>query len=157
MLCAGAMAMLDALLDSNVVIALLIEAHEHHAASLALIEQEGDLGFAVSAHSYAEVYSTLTRRGDRAPFELSSEDAWAALESVRAVTQLVGLSASQTFETVRDYAQGGGIGARLYDRLIGETAIVHAIPMIITWNIGHMRGLFPHLKVATPAELGATH
>lgn len=154
MRCAGAMARLDALLDSNVIIALLIEAHEHHSASLALIEQKGDL--AVSAHSYAEVYSTLTRRGDRAPFQLSSDDAWAALESVRAVTQLVGLSASQTFETVRDYAQGGGIGARLYDRLIGETAIVHAIPMIITWNIGHMRGLFPNLKVATPAKLGAT-
>lgn len=156
MRCASAMARLDALLDSNVVIALLIEAHQHHAASLALIEQEGDLGYAVSAHSYAEVYSTLTRRGERAPFQLSPADAWAALESVRAVTQLVGLTASQTFDTVRKYAQGAGIGARLYDRLIGEAAIVHEIPMIVTWNIGHMRGLFSDRKVVTPTDLAAT-
>ena len=71
---------------------------------------------------------------------------------MRAITQLVGLTPAQTFETVRSYAAGGGIGPHLYDRLIGETAVAHGIPAIITWNIGQMRSLFPALDVQTPQD-----
>ena len=144
---------IEALLDSNVLIAMLIEAHEHHGPSLDLVS-DGATQFAVAAHSYAEAYATLTRRGDRAPFQLSPEEAWAALESVRAVTALVGLTAPRTFEAIRRYAQSGGIGARLYDRLIGEAAVAHGIARIVTWNVGHMRSLFPNLNVETPEEFG---
>ena len=146
----------DGLLDSNVLIALLSEAHEHHAASIKLLLGEGDQRFAVAAHSYAEAYSTLTRRGGPAPFGFAPGEAWAALESVRAVTDLVGLTAAQTFDVVRRYAGDGGVGPRLYDRLIGEAAVAHGLPRIITWNVSHMRGLFPGLTVATPTDvLGA--
>jgi predicted nucleic acid-binding protein len=143
---------IDALLDSNVLIAMLAEAHEHHGPSLALLAGESGRQFAVAAHSYAETYSTLTRRGEAAPFRFSPEEAWAALESVRAVTTLLGLTAPQTFDAIRSYAQAGGIGARLYDRLIGETAIVHGIGAIATWNVRHMQSLFPALRVTTPKE-----
>jgi hypothetical protein len=68
------------------------------------------------------------------------------------VTSLIGLTAPQTFDAIRSFAQRGGIGARLYDRLIGEAAVTHAIPQILTWNVGHMRGLFPKLTVATPKD-----
>jgi hypothetical protein len=68
------------------------------------------LRFAVAAHSYAEAYSTLTRRGGPAPFGFAPAEAWAALESVRAVTDLVGLTAAQTFDMVRRYAGDGGVG-----------------------------------------------
>lgn len=143
---------IDALLDSNVLIAMLVEAHEHHGPSLDLLVRDAATQFAVATHSYAEAYSTLTRRGERAPFQLTPEEAWAALESVRAVTVLIGLTAPQTFEAIRSYAQGGGIGARLYDRLIGEAAVAHNVPAIVTWNVGHMRSLFPNLRVGTPSE-----
>jgi predicted nucleic acid-binding protein len=149
---AGAILRIDALLDSNVLIAMLIEAHEHHQASFDLLADAGGNQFAVAAHSYAEAYSTLTRRGERAPFQLTAEEAWAALESVRAVTALVGLTGPQTFEAIRDYARSGGIGARLYDRLIGEAAVAHGVPTILTWNASHMHSLFPSLAVVTPAE-----
>ena len=111
--------------------------------------------FAIAAHSYAEAYSTLTRRGKHAPFRFSPDEAWAALESVRAATTLLGLTAPQTFDAIKTYSQAGGIGARLYDRLIGETAVVHSVPAIVTWNVGHMRSLFPALRVLAPKELGA--
>jgi predicted nucleic acid-binding protein len=149
---ASATVKIDALLDSNVLIAMLVEAHEHHGPSLNLLVSDSAMQFAVAAHSYAETYSTLTRRGERAPFQLAPEEAWAALESVRAVTALVGLTAPQTFEAVRSYAQSGGIGARLYDRLIGEAAVTHGIPAIVTWNVGHMRSLFPNLSVSSPSD-----
>ena len=143
---------IDALLDSNVIIAALAEAHEHHEPSLALLIGEDGPHFAVAAHSFAEAYSTLTRKGEHAPFRFSPEEAWAAIESVRAVTTLIGLTAAQTFATIRNYAQMAGVGARLYDRLIGETAVAHDVPAIVTWNINHMRSLFPALRVATPGE-----
>jgi predicted nucleic acid-binding protein len=146
---------IDALLDSNVVIAMLVEAHEHHGPSLDLLLAGGETRFAVCAHSYAETYSTLTRRGDRAPFQFTPNEAWAALESVRAVTELVGLSAQQTLDAVRRYAQCGGIGARLYDRLIGEVAVAHDILSLVTWNLGHMRSLFADLTVVAPTEFAA--
>jgi predicted nucleic acid-binding protein len=141
-----------ALLDSNVLIASLAAAHEHHEPSLRILLGAGPAKFAIAAHSYAEAYSTLTRKGDRAPFQFTPQQAWAALESVRAVTALVGLTAGQTIEAIKIFAQGNGTGARLYDRLIGQAALAHAIPRIITWNTSHMRGLFPSLQITTPAE-----
>ena len=144
-----------ALIDSNVIVAALAEAHEHHAPSLALFAGPRPASFAIAAHSYAEAYSTLTRRGDHSPFRFSAEEAWAALDSLRAMTALVGLTPAQSFEAVRDYARGGGIGARLYDRLIGEVAVVQGIPAVVTWNTGHMRGLFPQLEVLTPEVFAA--
>lgn len=142
-----------ALLDSNVVIAILAPAHPHHAASHALLTMPDAPRYAVAAHSYAESYVTLTRLGGGAPLAFSSAQAWAALETVRRRTALFGLTPAQSLDAVRDFAASAGIGARLYDRLIGEVARVNGIPTIITWNtrhLGHLVGLFPSLRVLTP-------
>lgn len=144
----------EALLDSNVIIAMVAEAHEHHAASAALLPIGREGRFAVAAHSYAEAFATLTRRNASAAFRWPAEDAWATLASIAAATRLVGLSPAQTFDAIRAYAEDGGIGARLYDRLIGQFAIHYAIPRIVTWNVGHMRDLFPGLDVVDPAAFG---
>jgi predicted nucleic acid-binding protein len=144
-----------ALLDSNVVIAMLAEAHEHHEASIALMDQVPLARLAVAAHSYAEVFVTLTRRGDAAPFRYAASHAIAALESLRAATALVGLTPAQGFDTTRRFAHAGGIGARLYDALIGEVARIGGIGTIITWNTRHMGGLFPDLAVVTPRRFRA--
>ncbi|WP_439576683.1 type II toxin-antitoxin system VapC family toxin [Elioraea sp.] len=141
------------LLDSTVVIACLAEAHEHHAPSLTLLAEGNPRRYAVGAHSYAEAYATLTRTGPPAPFRFTAAEAWAALQSLRAVTALVGLTPAQGFDVVRAYAATDGIGARLYDVLIGQVAVVHGIPLLITWNTRHRTGLFPALTVASPAEL----
>ncbi|MBV9530399.1 MAG: PIN domain-containing protein [Bradyrhizobium sp.] len=142
----------EALLDSNVLVAMLAEAHEHHRNSLALVLGDPRPSFGVCAHSYAEAYSTLTRRGEHARFRFTATEAWAALESVRAITALVGLTPAQTFDAIRSYAQTGSVVARLYDRLIGEAAVTHDIKIIVTWNIAHMRGLFPSLTIVTPKD-----
>ena len=146
---------LRALLDSNVVIAALVEKHEHHALSFGVLRDSDPGALAVAAHSYAEAYGILTRKSDHANFGFTAPEAWAALERVRTVTSLVGLTADQTLDAVRDFARSGGVGARLYDKLIGEAALIHAIPAIVTWNSRHMRGLFPGLRVVTPAEVAA--
>lgn len=91
------------------------EAHEHHGAALALFSEWPQHSFAVAAHSYAEAYAVLTRSSKGAPFRWPAEEARATLASVASVTRLVGLTYGQTFDAIRDYAAGGGIGSRLYE------------------------------------------
>ncbi|MGQ0558723.1 MAG: type II toxin-antitoxin system VapC family toxin [Sphingosinicella sp.] len=141
------------MLDSNVVIATLAETHEHHMSSIALIKQTASPSYAIAAHSYSEAYLTLTRRDRIGPFRWNANKAWIALEGIAAVTALVGLTPNQAINAVRTFAASGGTGARLYDRLIGEVAVQNRIPRIITWNVKHMRGLFPQLEVVDPRQV----
>ncbi len=145
----------QALLDSNILIAGLVQDHDHHAPSAALLAKHESANYAVAAHSLAEAYVALTRQGERAPFRLSARQAWVAVASVRSTFPLLGLTPAQVVEVVRRYAEDGGVGRRLYDALIGEVAVVHGIETIITWNTRHMRGLFPRLSVKTPREFAA--
>lgn len=144
----------EALLDSNVIVAALADMHHHHDVSFRLLTVETRGRFAIAAHSYAEAYSTLTRRSGPSPFRAPPDDTWRALESVARVTALVGLTPGQTLDAIRTYAAAGGVGPRLYDLLIGQAAVHHGIPRIVTWNVAHMRGLFPTLQVVDPASLG---
>ena len=140
-----------ALLDSNVLIAAVDAEHVHHPPSLALINDHPDETFAVAAHSFAETYSVLTNPAPRAPFRWPAERARAAIESLAAATRLVGLTHGQTFDALRDFAAGGGVGPRVYDRLIGEAAVRNGIGRILTWNARDMRALFPALEVQDPS------
>jgi predicted nucleic acid-binding protein len=143
---------MKALLDSSALVAAIAERHPEFdsASKLLQVAAPGDL--AVPAHAIAEAYSQLTRKGGPAPFALAPREAMAALELIAQSARLVGLSPAQTFDATRAFARGGGIGARLYDQLIGEVAVIHAIPAIVTLNVRHFRGLFPSLHVCTPAE-----
>lgn len=144
------MAKLLALLDSNIVIASIAEAHEHHEPSNALFQSSPEQSFAVAAHSYAEAYATLTRDSPSSPFRWAAEHAIAALESVAARCVLLGLTHAQSFDAIREFASTGGVGPRLYDKLIGQTAVLNGLDTIITWNLNHMRSLFPLLRVLGP-------
>jgi predicted nucleic acid-binding protein len=145
-----------ALLDSNVVIAAIVADHMHHTASGDLLSSGNPREFGVAAHSYAEAYVALTREGRAGGIAFPPDQAWAALEGMRTITTLLGVTAAQTLDAVGRFAARRGIGPRLYDALIGEVAAANGIPAIVTWNIRHMSGLFPMLNVmAPPAFLGS--
>lgn len=141
------------LVDTNVIVAALAEAHEHHAPSLAIFATGSGVTIAVAAHSYAEAFTTLTRRGEHAPFRWAPGEAWAALESVAAATRLVGLTPAQSFAAVRDFAGAGHIGARVYDHLIARAAQAAGAQILVTWNVAHFRGLIDGLDVRTPTAM----
>lgn len=140
------------LVDTSVIVAAVAAAHDNHGPSLALFAAPARR-LAVAAHCYAEAFATLTRRGDHAPFRWPGEEAWAALESVAAVTSLVGLSPAQSFAAVRDFAAAGHIGARLYDHLIARAALAAGADLLVTWNVSHFRSMAPTLTVHTPETL----
>ncbi len=140
----------EALLDTNVLVAALENRHEHHGPSIALIDRVPDGALAVASHALAETYSTLTRANGA--FGWLPSQAWQGIGSIIKVTTLVGLSPAGTVDAIRQFAEQGGIGPRLYDRLIGEAATHNRIDTIITWNVRHMKALFPDLQVQAPRE-----
>ena len=144
-----------ALLDSNVMIAAIEEEHKHHRASSTLINSCPDKTFAVAAHSVAETYSVLTNPALRAPYRWPAREAWVAIEKLLSVTVVVGLTHGASLQAIRAFAAEDRVGPLLYDRLIGEAAIRNGIGCILTWNVKHMRGLFPNLIVSDPASFGA--
>ncbi len=125
----------------------------HHAPSLALFTSDPQQTIAVAAHSYAEAFTTLTRRSERSPFRRSSQEAWTSLEAIAAVTRLVGLTPAGSLAAVRDFAASGGIGARIYDYMIARAAQAAGAEALVTWNVGHFRGLIDGLDVRTPDEV----
>ncbi len=110
----------------------------------------GDAELAVAAHSYAEAFCTLTRRSRGAPFHWAADEAVSALESVAARARLVGLTPATSLAAVREFAASGGIGARIYDYMIARAAQAAGAEMLVTWNVGHFRGLIDGLDVRTP-------
>jgi predicted nucleic acid-binding protein len=143
----------QALLDTNVIVAALAPDHPEHAQSIALFERTRDGELAVPAHAVSEAYSTLTRANGL--FRWSPADAWSTINSILRIAMLVGQSPLATVDAVRTFAEQGGVGPRLYDRLIGEVAIQHRIGTIITWNIAHMHTLFPQLAVIKPEQFAS--
>lgn len=140
------------LIDSNIIVAALVEDHEHHGPSAAILI-DTTWRWSVAGHSYAEAYVTLTRAGGRLRYQWSPERVRAALDRIGEITDLVGLSPAQTRDAIRGFAQLGGTGASVYDWLIGRAAKQAGCKGIVTWNVRHFAPLFPDLRVQTPSDL----
>ena len=139
-------------LDSNVLIAAVVEGHIHHTPSASLLLSEPVGSFAVTAHSFAEMYATLTKHAGGGPYRWTTQQALTAVTEIASRTQLIGLSPVQMLDAVCAFAKQGGIGARLYDYTIGEAVMAAGLERLITWNTAHFRSLFPGLIVLTPEE-----
>lgn len=138
------------LLDTNVVVAALVDKHVHHGDSRRLFETDARLY--VASHSYAEAYVTLTRTGPRGLFQKPPIVAMTSIRNLVAETEIAALDAVQTVDAIGEFAAGGNIGARVYDYLIGRAGLAVGVSAIITWNTRHMKSLFPDRHVQTPTE-----
>lgn len=141
------------LIDSNVLVAAAGSRHQHFEASAALIGQAAADSYATARHCLAEFYNVTTGRYIPEADPLPPEGAWESLEAFTDVLEVLELNGSQHLEAIRRFAALGGRGARVYDFLIGQVAVVNAIPLVVTWNVKHFAPLFPQLRVATPAVL----
>lgn len=139
------------LIDSNVLVASAGLGHQHHRASARLINDSQPLSFATARHCLTEFYNGATRGSVAGSEPLTPSAALGALGALEATLEVLDISADQHGEAIRRFAELGGRGARVYDYLIGHAALVHTIPLIVTWNVKHFTLLFPTLRVATPA------
>lgn len=136
------------LFDTNVIVANMDEAHEHHIWSSVILQQTPAPDILLSAHALSEAFNRLTRGGASGTFR--PERTAAALRDLGTMASVRALDANETIDAISRFAAMGGTGARLYDYLIGYVAVVERVNRIVTWNIRDMRPLFANLEVITP-------
>ena len=86
-------------LDTSVLVAVSLADHPHHVGSIALFLQCTPATASCSAHSLAEVYSTLTRIP--APHRASPEQALQCVETIATHLRLINLDGPATLAAIR--------------------------------------------------------
>lgn len=120
--------------DTTVLVAAVIEDHEHHASSYPLFSTAQRSSAFCAAHTLAEVYATLTRYPGKD--RLSAQQALLSLENIEERLTIVPLSAAEYSAAIRRFAALGIVGAALYDGLISACALKAKADVIYTWNVG---------------------
>jgi predicted nucleic acid-binding protein len=104
---------------------------------------------ACSAHSLAEVYSTIT--GTSGKDRVSGDEALLFLGDIRQRLTLVALEAEEVLRAIE--ASAGSItSAAIYDSLIGHCALKAKAEVLYTWNVKDFKRLKPEIaaRVQTP-------
>jgi predicted nucleic acid-binding protein len=137
-------------LDTSVLISVAQVSHARHAPSRELWDQCARQPVAVSTHTIAEVFNTLTAMPP--PLRLAPRDAVLAVETFLQRLTPVDLSAEEYMETLRRTAKLGHSGGMLYDALHLACARKIQAEQIYTWNVKHFQIVAPDLaeRIVTP-------
>jgi predicted nucleic acid-binding protein len=137
-------------LDTSVLIAIAQISHERHIPSRELWNQSVRGHSAISTHTIAEVYNTLTAMPPS--LRLAPRDAVLALETFLERLTPVALSAEEYMDTVQRTARLGHSGGMIYDALHLACARKAEADSIYTWNVRHFRLVAPDLadRITTP-------
>ncbi|MGD0789916.1 MAG: PIN domain-containing protein [Terracidiphilus sp.] len=105
---------------------------------------------AVSSHTIAEVFNTLTAMPPT--LRLAPRDAVLAVETFLQRLTAVDLSAEEYMETLRRTANLGHSGGMIYDALHLACARKIEAERIYTWNVKHFQMVAPDLaeRIVTP-------
>jgi len=137
-------------LDTSVLIATAQVSHRHHWPSRDLWDRCTVSAAAISTHTIAEVYNTLSAMP--APLRLSPRNAVLAVETFLQRLTAVSLSTDDYLETLRRTANLGHSGGMVYDALHLACARKIGAEQIYTWNVRHFQMVAPDLaeRIVTP-------
>lgn len=137
-------------LDTSVLISVAQVSHESHTSSSELWNRCAKSLAAVSTHTIAELYNTLTSMPPT--LRLAPRDAVLAVETFLKRLTPVTLSAEEYMETLGRTANLGHSGGMIYDALHLACARKIEADRIYTWNVRHFRLLAPDLaeRIVTP-------
>lgn len=138
------------LLDTSVLIATAQVSHERHRPSRELWNQCVQHSTAVSTHTIAELFNTLTAMPPA--LRLAPRDAVLAVETFLQRLTPITLTADEYMETVRRTANLGHSGGMIYDALHLACARKIQAERIYTWNVKHFQMVAPDLadRIVTP-------
>ena len=136
--------------DTSVLIAAVSVQHVHHAPSVELYSTAGPGDACYAAHSFAEVYATLTRMPGRQ--RMSNEQTLLVLDNIRERLTPIALTEQDYHSLISEAAAEGVMGGTIYDALIARCAIKAKASIIYTWNVDHFRRLGADVakRVRTP-------
>ena len=137
-------------LDTSVLIATAQVSHVRHKPSRDLWNQCARHSTAVSSHTIAEVFNTLTSMPPA--LRLAPRDAVLAMETFLQRLTPVTLSAEEYMETLRRTANLGHSRGMIYDALHLACARKVQAEQIYTWNVKHFQMVAPDLaeRIMTP-------
>ncbi len=137
-------------LDTSVLVSVAQVSHEHHTASRELWNHCSRPLAAISTHTIAEVYNTLTAMPP--VLRLAPRDAVLALETFLKRLTPVTLSPEEYMDALGRTANLGHSGGMVYDALHLACARKIAAEQIYTWDVRHFRQLAPDLaeRIITP-------
>ena len=138
------------LLDTSVLIATAQVSHARHKPSRELWKQCARHSAAVSTHTMAELFHTLTAMPPG--LRLAPRDAVLVVETFLQRLTPVDLSAEEYMETLRRTANLGYSGGMIYDALHLACARKIQAEQIYTWNVKHFQMVAPDLaeRIVTP-------
>ena len=136
--------------DSSVLVAGILEEHQHHDPSFMALSKATPSSASCAAHNVAEVYATLTRYPGKQ--RLSSEQALLAVSVIESRFSIVALDTREYLDAIRRFANVGITGGTMYDGLIAACALKAKADVLYTWNIAHFVLLGNEIaqKVRTP-------
>jgi len=139
-----------AFVDTSVLLAAANADHIHYAPSRELVLSLRRRQDACAAHSFAELYSTLTRMPF--PQRRNASQAMLFVEDVQARLTPIALTPEEYFAAISDYSAMGVVGGAIYDALIARCALKARAEKIYTWNVRHFRQFGPDVekKLRTP-------
>ena len=125
--------------DTSVLVAAVLEDHEHYEKSFAVFSAAKRTSAFCAAHNLAEVYATLTRYPGKD--RLSAEQALISLEKIEERLTITALEASEYVAAIRKCAFREIVGGTLYDGVIASSALKARAEVLYTWNTAHFRML----------------
>jgi predicted nucleic acid-binding protein len=134
------------LCDTSVLFAASDTAHEHHAASLALVATASPDRAFCAAHTLAELYASLTATPP--PRMRRTADVFANVDHAAQVFTPIPLDLEDYRWVLRHIADIGVRSGQVYDALILKAAERARVETVYTWNVAHFR------RVAWPAVIG---
>jgi predicted nucleic acid-binding protein len=139
-------------LDTSVLVAIAQVDHVHHVPSRELWNGCAAKETAVSAHTLAEFYSSVTSMPPG--IRLSGRDAILALEMFLRRIVPIALTSNEYVETLKSCATLGLTGGTIYDALHIACARKSSAEWIYTWNLRHFRRVAPDLagRIVGPGQ-----
>ena len=124
--------------------------HALHATSLRVFVEANRQAGACGIHSLAEVYAVITALPARPP--LAPEQAFLLVEQISQRLTVVALDEAEYRNAIRDLADRGLGGGRVYDALLLACARKSQAETIYTWDEKHFRQIAPDLagRIRTP-------
>ncbi|MGA9071094.1 MAG: PIN domain-containing protein [Terracidiphilus sp.] len=137
-------------LDTSVLVAIAQVSHERHRPSRDLWKQCSLQTAAISTHTIAELYNTLSAMPP--VMRLAPRDAAHAVETFLQRLTPVTLTADEYKETMHRTANLGRSGGIIYDALHMACARKIEAERIYTWNVKHFQMVAPDLaeRIVTP-------
>lgn len=130
-------------LDTSVLVAVAQVSHDRHNASVELWNRCSRKDTAVSVHTLAELYNSLT--GMPPALRLRPRDAALAIETFLQRLTPIALTPEEYGSVITRTAQLGLTGGIIYDALLIECARKCEADQIYTWNLRHFRAAAPDM------------